>query len=576
MAYRDTMTDTNMTIEEFLLELFGAEEGFVYAPTKYIHNQYANGFMKHWFKWPEHKQNLINLFGQTKDVGDQYLSPVLYDSPDTRDFKISRVVWCDFDEGIPNELGDFPKASIEVSSSSRSAKAHWYWRTAKPITDSTVVERYNRQLAYALGADKGCWNFGRVLRPIGTLNHKYDPPAPVSLAGTSDTKLDDYIFAALPDVPETTREEFDYRTTPIQELTKKYSWSPKAWDFFTSPKYDGERHNALTSVAITCFEMGMTRDEVMSYLLDADSRWKKYVGRSDRRTRLQSICLYAESVVSKDTGITGESSQGLSGVEGSGKGNDGSFEAPRRFSAFVKHQYQVDWVIEDLIHQQGLAIVAAPPGIGKTQFSLNLALSVASGKDFLNWKVSKPRKVLFLSLEMMQPELKFYLDKMASEFTEEERESFDANCFFVARQAFRLNSETNQRIFLDWIDELQPEGIFIDSLSRCTGGDLEKGEIDAVFDFLNKEVRDKRKCFIWFVHHNRKANFNQKQPKKLEDLYGSQYIGAYASTVVGLWKITNQEIEVNCLKVWLSKPFKSFLMERTPNLTFKTGKMIEV
>lgn len=564
-----------MDTEEFLSELFGTEKGYVYAPIKRLDGK----FVQNWYEWPAEAETLsIDLFAK-QDDGDCYLSPVLWHEPnlEPESFKLSNVVWCDFDNGAPNELGDFPKPAIRILSSNQNGKQHWYWRANRPIGSHETLERYNRQLAYALGADKGCWNFGRILRPVGTLNHKYNPPAPVSLVSTSDDRIDEHVFSALPSVPDGVYSEFSYRILDLASIVRNYRLSSEFWEFFSSPKGDGERHTALTSVAMTCVEKGMTRDEAMTFLFDADSRWKKYVGRRDRERRLQSILLYAEQSLQNSTRDSQSPVQSSDGNNRAETGFDATNEGPRPFGEFVRHKFHVDWVIDGFIHKQGLAIVAAPPGIGKTQFSLNLALSIASGRDFLDWKVTKPRRVLFLSLEMMQPELKYYLDKMAEEFTEEERELFNDNCFFLARQAFRLNNESNQALLLKWIDEIQPEGIFIDSLSRCSGGDLEKGEIDTVFDFLNKEIRDKRGCFVWFVHHNRKANFQQKQPKKLEDMYGSQYIGAYASTAIGLWKITNQEIEVNCLKVWLSKPFKSFLAERTGNLTFKTtGRQIDV
>lgn len=551
-----------MQTEEFLDFLFGEEEGYVYAPFKHT----RSGFEKHWYIWPDEKSKVVNNLTANAQYGDCYLSPVLYSDTDTKAFQSSNVVWCDFDAGIPSELGDFPRPAIRISSSNNNAKQHWYWRLARPCTDARQLEKYNKQLAYALGADKGCWNFSRVLRPFGTLNHKYNPPAPVSLASTSDDIVDDYVFAMLPDVSMADTEDFDFKRVPIGPDI--HPWTSPAYAFFASPKIDGERHTALTSVAITCVEMDMSRDEIMSYLLDADERWGKYVGRSDRTERLKGIAIYAETIV-QGSGNSGEQTKDGSGVHKT------DTNKPQSFDKFVRHEFQVDWVIKDLLHTRGLGIVAAPPGIGKTQFSLNLAMSIATGNPFLNWDIDKPRKILFLSLEMQQPELKFYLDKMASELTEQDRKVLDDNCYFVARQAFRLNSEANQRKLLAWIDEIKPEGIFIDSLSRCTGGDLEKGEIDSVFDFLNEEIREKRGCFVWFVHHNRKANFNQKQPKKLEDMYGSQYIGAYASTVLGLWKITNNEIEVNCLKIWLAAPFKSLLIERTPNLTFKPQRAVE-
>lgn len=50
--------------------------------------------------------------------------------------------------------------------------------------------------------------------------------------------------------------------------------------------------------------------------------------------------------------------------------------------------------------QQGLAMVFAPRGIGKTHFSLGVAYAVAAGAGFLKWVASAPQKVLVLDGEM--------------------------------------------------------------------------------------------------------------------------------------------------------------------------------
>lgn len=540
-----------MTTDEFLMFLFGEEEGYVYAPYK----RSDGVFVKDWYKWPEDREYIPYYFDDHSISGDQYIAPALFSRADTKAFKSSNVVWCDFDEGTPNELGDFPRPSLRISSSDSSQKEHWYWRLTKFCTTYGDLERYNKQLAYALGADRGCWNFSRVLRPVSTLNHKYSPPASVSSLESSETILDTYVLDMLPKVSESFSEPLTWAPIALDSLPRL---SNKTMDFWQTRKLTGERSQALTSLAISCVEAGLTTDQAMTYIEDADRRWGKYAGRADRNERLQAIYAYAQSTARGTISDRTKTDGKIPGIE----------DGPQSINKFIAHKFNVDWVIHGLLHSQGLAIIASPPGVGKTQFSTNLLLSIGCGKTFLDWVITRPRKVLFLSLEMTQPELKQYIDKMLLEFTEEERILLEENVYFVSRQAFRLNSDKNQKMLLEWLDKVKPEGLFIDSLSRCVGGDLEKGEIDAVFDFLNREVRDKRNCFVWFVHHNRKANFNQKQPKKLEDLYGSQYIGAYASSVIGLWKIDDNELEVNCLKIWFTKPFTTFRMTRTTNLTF--------
>ena len=73
---------------------------------------------------------------------------------------------------------------------------------------------------------------------------------------------------------------------------------------------------------------------------------------------------------------------------------------------------------EDLIAPwlpvQGLAMIHAPRGVGKTHVSLGLAYAVASGGSFLRWSVPKPRGVLFIDGEMPAGALQQRLAEIAS------------------------------------------------------------------------------------------------------------------------------------------------------------------
>lgn len=59
---------------------------------------------------------------------------------------------------------------------------------------------------------------------------------------------------------------------------------------------------------------------------------------------------------------------------------------------------------------QGLAMIYAPRGVGKTHVALGIAYAVATGGEFLRWQAPKPRGVLYLDGEMpakmMQERLK--------------------------------------------------------------------------------------------------------------------------------------------------------------------------
>ena len=57
-------------------------------------------------------------------------------------------------------------------------------------------------------------------------------------------------------------------------------------------------------------------------------------------------------------------------------------------------------ILEPWLPTQGLAMIYAARGTGKTLVSLNIAYAVASGGSFLGWQAPKPRGVLFIDGEM--------------------------------------------------------------------------------------------------------------------------------------------------------------------------------
>jgi len=59
-----------------------------------------------------------------------------------------------------------------------------------------------------------------------------------------------------------------------------------------------------------------------------------------------------------------------------------------------------EMLLDPILPVQGLAMIHAKRGVGKTHVALGIAVAVASGKDFLRWKVPQARKVLFVDGEL--------------------------------------------------------------------------------------------------------------------------------------------------------------------------------
>jgi RepB DNA-primase from phage plasmid/CHC2 zinc finger len=89
-------------------------------------------------------------------------------------------LWVDADsaESVDELIRFEPAPTLLVWSG--SGGAHAYWRLRGPVS-AADGERAKRRLAHHLGADTSAIDCARILRPPGTLNHKHDPPKPVTL-----------------------------------------------------------------------------------------------------------------------------------------------------------------------------------------------------------------------------------------------------------------------------------------------------------------------------------------------------------------------------------------------------------
>lgn len=59
-----------------------------------------------------------------------------------------------------------------------------------------------------------------------------------------------------------------------------------------------------------------------------------------------------------------------------------------------------EFLLSPWLPSQGLAMIYAPRGIGKTMVALGLSYAVATGGKFLGWQATKPRRVVYLDGEM--------------------------------------------------------------------------------------------------------------------------------------------------------------------------------
>ena len=111
------------------------------------------------------------------------------------------AIWADIDSGEAiAELVTFALPPTLVINTGTPGHVHAYWFTTEPL-EPDVGEGLNRRIAATLGADVQAVHASQVLRLPGTLNHKQEPPAEVTLADfTAKYYSAAEISAILPDI----------------------------------------------------------------------------------------------------------------------------------------------------------------------------------------------------------------------------------------------------------------------------------------------------------------------------------------------------------------------------------------
>lgn len=541
-------------LEEFFDYLYGNQTGFAYSPVK---TPGSAEFVQHFFKWPEERDKLIAHVRRWADTREVYTSPGLFsvDKALKETFKGSNVVWVEFDGTTPADMQGIPSPTLKIQSST-DRHEHWYWKLEGFVNNSDTVENVTQRLAYALGADLACWNANRVLRPPTSKHHESGLEVTILNWEDREHRVPILDFTGLPQVPVKMLDEGDIKAIPEPAwVIAKYPFKDRQddFDFFMMPTIEkGGRSDALAKLGHICMEMGMSNAETLSLLYHADNRWGKYKHRTDRKRILLGIINHCRS------------RHPIEPIKP-------SVLQVFTYDEFMNTEIKLEWVVPGLVHKRGLICVAGPPQVGKSQFSLRFAEKMATGTPFLKWEPSSPEKILFVSMEMQHEEVKHFLQSMNFQPNPLLRDNF---LVMPLGQSIRLGSKRSQTELTKVMEEFQPTGIILDSYGVALGKNLKEEEVVfETLDYIHDVLRKQFGSFVWFIHHPRKSDGStgRRKPQSLDDLYGNQYFGAALTACLHLWDEVGdgKAIEVDYLKLRLSKPENPFLIERTPNLDFK-------
>lgn len=174
-------------------------------------------------------------------------------------------------------------------------------------------------------------------------------------------------------------------------------------------------------------------------------------------------------------------------------------------------------ILSPWLPSQGVAMIHAYRGIGKTHISLNIATAVASGGDFLRWRAEKPRGVLFIDGEMPARVLQERLAAIVSVADKEATAPFK-----IITPDLQQGQGMPNLAEKEGQEALEPhlEGvdlIIIDNLSTlCRGG--RENEAESWLPAQEWALKLRSRGFsVLFIHHSGK-NGNQRGTSRREDI----------------------------------------------------------
>lgn len=178
-----------------------------------------------------------------------------------------------------------------------------------------------------------------------------------------------------------------------------------------------------------------------------------------------------------------------------------------------------EMILSPIIPTQGLAMLYALRGVGKTQVSLSIALAAASGREMFGgkWKCDKPFKVLFVDGEMPANVLQERLAKLILEYGDFPHDNL--KILTPDMQEFgmpNLSEIIGQEAIEEHIDQ-DTKLIIFDNLSTlCRSGKENDEDSWKLIQEWVLRLRSKGKSVL-FIHHSNKSG-SQRGTSKKEDI----------------------------------------------------------
>lgn len=192
-------------------------------------------------------------------------------------------------------------------------------------------------------------------------------------------------------------------------------------------------------------------------------------------------------------------------------------------------------ILTPWLHQRHLNLTYAPTGVGKSMFTLSIAIAVAGGGSYLGWSAPKPRKVLVIDGEMDVQDLKERAALLLNALDDVDAGQGSGNLHFLARQDQTIGSTfpdladpAQHSVILDMVERTGAELVVLDNFSTLATVDDENAAsaFNPILDLLAQLKLRNAACIL--VHHARKGQVKEGAYR------GSSKLGVVFNSITSL------------------------------------------
>jgi RecA-family ATPase len=199
---------------------------------------------------------------------------------------------------------------------------------------------------------------------------------------------------------------------------------------------------------------------------------------------------------------------------------------PMSFSDFTNEDWQIEKpIVQYIVGENQLSIMGGSSGIGKSWWALNLAMSIASGKPFMDYFKTEKRKVLYAQFELTNGQLKERIEILKSKYSD-----LDAleNLTIIPKG----DSFTDQWEIIDTLlsfNAYQDGVLIVDNLYTSVDADTDLSNNPDIVPVIKKidKIMKEHKCAIVVITHHTKGRANQVID--MDDILGGANLTRFAS-----------------------------------------------